>query len=87
MTGITAGPLNTKRGRSSKTCEWLVDVAFHQHVPAPLAHTNHEKLDQSPGAFHWPNTRDIAIWAFSYSFGEPCGRSNQLIIYFMFFSS
>ena len=25
----------------------------------------------------------MRFWAFSYSMGEPCGRSNQLITYFM----
>src|SRR5206468_8189019 len=36
-----------------------------------------------PGAFHWPKTSRIRFWAFSYSTGEPCGRSNQLITYFI----
>src|SRR3954453_5650074 len=35
------------------------------------------------GAFHWPKTSRIRFWAFSYSIGEPCGRSNQLITYFI----
>src|SRR6185437_1703773 len=35
------------------------------------------------GAFHLPNTSRIRFWAFSYSIGEPCGRSNQLITYFI----
>src|SRR5665213_593500 len=34
------------------------------------------------GAFHCPKTSRIRFWAFSYSMGEPCGRSNQLITYF-----
>jgi hypothetical protein len=34
------------------------------------------------GAFHLVNTSSIHFWAFSYSIGEPCGRSNQLIMYF-----
>src|SRR5205809_4339348 len=38
---------------------------------------------KSSGAFHWPNTSRIRFWAFSYSMGEPCGRSNQLITYFI----
>jgi hypothetical protein len=28
-------------------------------------------------------TSSIRFWAFSYSAGEPCGRSNQLIMYFI----
>src|SRR5438309_11105260 len=35
------------------------------------------------GAFHGLNTSRIRFWAFSYSIGEPCGRSNQLITYFI----
>src|SRR5947199_3111714 len=35
------------------------------------------------GAFHCPKTSRIRFWAFSYSIGEPCGRSNQLITYFI----
>src|SRR5438067_4458402 len=35
------------------------------------------------GAFHCRNTSRIRFWAFSYSIGEPCGRSNQLIMYFI----
>src|ERR1043165_4774541 len=35
------------------------------------------------GAFHCPNTSKIRFWAFSYSMAEPCGRSNQLITYFI----
>src|SRR6059058_880643 len=38
---------------------------------------------KSSGAFHCPNTSRIRFWAFSYSMGEPCGRSNQLITYFI----
>src|SRR5437667_12565930 len=38
-----------------------------------------------PGAFHWRKTSRIRFWAFSYSMGEPCGRSNQLITYFIGF--
>src|SRR5205809_6815514 len=38
---------------------------------------------KSSGAFHWPNTSRIRFWAFSYSMGEPCGRSNQLSTYFI----
>src|SRR5205823_4617914 len=35
------------------------------------------------GAFHWLNTSRIRSCAFSYSAGEPCGRSFQLIMYFI----
>src|SRR6185295_2736137 len=35
------------------------------------------------GAFHGRNTSRIRFWAFSYSIGDPCERSNQLIMYFI----
>jgi len=57
-------------------------------MAAPLAHPNREKLDleigwRLPLAKHF----EVRFWAFSYSIGEPCGRSNQLITYFIFSSS
>src|SRR5271163_4923240 len=36
-----------------------------------------------PGAFHCVNTSRIRFCAFSYSAGDPCGRSNQLSMYFI----
>src|SRR5436190_15285526 len=35
------------------------------------------------GAFHCVKTSRIRFWACSYSIGDPCGRSNQLIMYFI----
>jgi hypothetical protein len=37
------------------------------------------------GAFHCVKTSRIRFWAFSYSIGDPCGRSNQLSMYFIGF--
>src|SRR3972149_1796568 len=48
---------------------------------SPTRTTNNSILNPA-GAFHLPNTSSIRFWAFSYSAGEPCGRSNQLIMYF-----
>src|SRR5437868_14118822 len=50
------------------------------HSPTRITKKSILKL---PGAFHWPKTSRILFWAFSYSIGEPCGRSDQLITYFM----
>src|SRR5206468_489218 len=50
------------------------------HSPTRITKKSILKL---PGAFHWPKTSRIRFWAFSYSIGEPCGRSNQLITYFI----
>jgi hypothetical protein len=35
------------------------------------------------GAFHWAKTSSIRFWACSYSIGEPCGRSEQAVMYFI----
>src|SRR5215211_3237502 len=50
------------------------------HSPTRITKKSILKL---AGAFHWPKTSRIRFWAFSYSRGEPCGRSNQLMTYFM----
>src|SRR6059036_1792815 len=50
------------------------------HSPTRITKKSILKL---AGAFHCPNTSRIRFWAFSYSMGEPCGRSNQLITYFI----
>src|SRR6266567_3878300 len=50
------------------------------HSPTRITNTSILKL---AGAFHGRNTSRIRFWAFSYSIGEPCGRSNQLIMYFI----
>jgi len=47
-------------------------------VPTPFADSDHEKLDLEIGL----KTSRIRFWAFSYSMAEPCGRSNQLMMYF-----
>src|SRR5882724_657579 len=50
------------------------------HSPTRITKKSILKL---AGAFHWPKTSRMRFWAFSYSMGEPCGRSNQLSTYFM----
>src|SRR4029078_5054672 len=54
------------------------------HSPTRMTKNSILKL---AGAFHCPKTSRIRFWAFSYSMGEPCGRSNQLITYCMLFFS
>src|SRR5688500_8009656 len=49
---------------------------------SPTRITNNSIL-KFAGAFHWVKTSSIRFWAFSYSIGEPCGRSDQVIIYFI----
>src|SRR5436853_2165668 len=49
---------------------------------SPTRITNNSILKLS-GAFHCVKTSRIRFWAFSYSIGEPCGRSDQVIMYFI----
>ena len=80
-------------GRTSKTNAgsieqnlWMVTGSSHStsmcppHSPTRITKNSILKL---AGAFHWPKTSRMRFWAFSYSMGEPCGRSNQLSTYFM----
>src|SRR4029077_15435227 len=50
------------------------------HSPTRMTNTSILKL---AGAFHGRKTSRIRFWAFSYSIGDPCERSNQLIMYFI----
>src|ERR1044071_113206 len=49
---------------------------------SPTRITNNSIL-KFAGAFHCVNTSRIRFWAFSYSVGEPCGRSDQVSMYFI----
>src|SRR6476620_9319656 len=49
---------------------------------SPTRMTNNSILKLA-GAFHCVNTSRIRFWAFSYSMGEPCGRSDQVSMYFI----
>src|SRR6185503_9276587 len=50
------------------------------HSPTRTTNTSILKL---AGAFHGRKTSRIRFWAFSYSIGDPCERSYQLIMYFI----
>jgi hypothetical protein len=52
------------------------------HVVPPTRMTNNSIL-KLPGAFHCVKTSRIRFCAFSYSIGDPCGRSDQLSMYFI----
>ena len=63
-------------------------IAVCQHIATPIANSDHQQFDlKIGGGSHWRNTSSIRFWAFSYSMAEPCGRSFQVIMYFMPFSS
>jgi len=61
-------------------------VTFHQHIPAPITNADDERFDvEIGGRFPGLKTSRIRFCAFSYSMGVPCGRSFQVIMYFMIF--
>src|SRR5207248_10693203 len=51
---------------------------------SPTRITN-DSILKLAGAFHGLKTSKIRFCAFSYSMGVPCGRSFQVIMYFMIF--
>jgi hypothetical protein len=58
-------------------------------MPTPLAHADYKKLDLEIG-WRLPlakHLEDSLLGILILYIGEPCGRSNQLIACFMFFSS
>jgi hypothetical protein len=59
-------------------------VTFYQPKPAPITDADDERLDFEIGG-RFPRAEDLQIrfFAFSYSMGVPCGRSFQVIMYFM----
>ena len=79
-----AGPRTRRPGASSRTCEPSSDrrspPEYAPHSPTRITKTSILKF---AGAFQGRKTSSIRFWAFSYSIGEPCGRSNQLIMYFI----
>ena len=59
-------------------------VAVHQHMPTPLAHLHYEQLDLEIG-WRLPLTEHIEnpLLGILELRGRPCGRSNQLSMYFI----
>ena len=53
-------------------------------MPAPLAHADDEELDLEIGWRLPPAKHLESFWAFSYSIGEPRGRSNHLMMYLVY---
>ena len=59
-------------------------VAVQQHIPAPVAHADNEQLDlEIAGCLPLRKNFKIRFCAFSYSIGDPCGRSVQVSMYFI----
>ena len=59
-------------------------VAVHQHIATPVAYADNEQLDlEITGCLPLRENFEIRFWAFSYSIGDPCGRSVQVSMYFI----
>src|SRR5438477_12659601 len=85
MTGITGRASNTKEGRVEQNL-WTVNGSSQStdiYPPQSPTRTTNNSILKLSGAFHWVNTSSIRFWAFSYSIGDPCERSTQLITYFI----
>src|SRR6266545_6765506 len=85
ITGTTGRASNTKAGRVEQNLCTVNGSSQSTNIyppQSPTRTTNNSILKLS-GAFHCVKTSSIRFWAFSYSIGDPCGRSNQLIMYFI----
>src|SRR4029453_10415486 len=84
-TVMTGRASNTKAGSIEQNLGMFTGSSHSTSICPPHSPTRITKnsILKLAGAFHWPNTSRIRFWAFSYSIGEPCPRSNQLITYFI----
>src|SRR5712692_9784126 len=85
MTGTTGRASNTNAGNIEQnlcTANGSSQSNIIYPPQSPTRITNNSILKLA-GAFHCVKTSSIRFWAFSYSIGEPCGRSDQLIMYFI----
>src|SRR5437764_15237777 len=85
MTGTTGRASNTNAAHIAQnlcTANGSSQSSIIYPPQSPTRITNNSILKLA-GAFHCVKTSSIRFWAFSYSVGDPCGRSNQLIMYFI----
>src|SRR5205085_7471265 len=85
MTGTTGRASNTNAGNIEQnlcTANGSSQSNIIYPPQSPTRMTNNSILKLA-GAFHCVKTSSIRFWAFSYSIGDPCGRSDQLSMYFI----
>src|SRR6266568_9274702 len=85
MTGTTGRASNTNAGNIEQnlcTANGSSQSNIIYPPQSPTRITNNSILKLA-GAFHCVKTSRIRFWAFSYSMGEPCGRSDQVSMYFI----
>src|SRR5205085_7444971 len=84
-TGITERTSKVKAGSIEQNL-WSVNESSQstsKYPPQSPTRITKNSILKLAGAFHCPKTSRIRVCAFSYSAGEPCGRSFQLIMYFI----
>src|SRR3981081_2376580 len=85
MTGTTGRASKTKAGSVEQNL-WTVNGSSQSpniSPPQSPTRTTNISILKLSGAFHCVKTSRIRFWVFSYSIGDPCGRSYQLIMYFI----
>src|SRR5690349_5066292 len=83
--GITGRASKTNAGNNEQNLWTAVgssqsSIIYPPQSPTRITNNSILKLE---GAFHWVKTSKIRFCAFSYSIGEPCGRSDQVSMYFI----
>src|SRR6266496_4246295 len=88
-TGTTGRASNVKAGSIEQNLCTSSGSSHSINIYPPQSPTRMTKdsILKLAGAFHGLKTSRILFCVFSYSMGEPCGRSFQVIMYFISFSS
>src|SRR5437879_3006428 len=86
-TGTTGRASNVKAGNIEQNLCTSSGSSHSINIYPPQSPTRmtNDSILKFAGAFHGLKTSKIRFCAFSYSMGVPCGRSFQVIIYFMIF--
>src|SRR5207302_3178664 len=86
-TGTTERASNVKAGNIEQNLCTSSGSSHSINIYPPQSPTRMTKASilKLAGAFHGLKTSRIRFWVFSYSIGEPCGRSFQVIMYFIKF--
>src|SRR5215831_11022139 len=84
-TGTTGRASNVKAGNIEQNLCTSSGSSHSINIYPPQSPTRmtNDSILKLAGAFHGLKTSRIRFCAFSYSMGEPCGRSFQVIMYFM----
>src|SRR5436305_10747609 len=84
-TGTTGRASNVKAGNIEQNL-WTSSGSSHSiniYPPQSPTRMTNDSILKLAGAFHGLKTSRIRFCAFSYSPGEPCGRSFHVIMYFI----